>query len=181
MFGYFPTYQLGNVLSVQIWERLVADLPDAYDQVERGSFREIYEWLREHLYRHGRKFTPEEMTARVAGGPIDPSRTCATSRTRTRRSPQPDARRASYAARPKRFSARARAFAASASRSRGGAAVTRSARRCRVTWAISSTARTNAASFAFDGCVEPLTLRTYWSAAAWISSSVAGDRSCGGS
>jgi hypothetical protein len=43
-----------------------------------------------------------------------------------------------------------------------------------VTWAISSTARTNAASFAFDGCVEPLTLRTYWSAAAWISSSVAG-------
>ena len=36
LFGYFPTYQLGNVLSVQIWERLVADLPDAYEQVERG-------------------------------------------------------------------------------------------------------------------------------------------------
>ena len=36
--------------------------------------------------------------------------------------------------------------------------------------AISSTARMNTASFAFDGFVEPLTLRTYWSAAAWISS-----------
>ena len=72
MFGYFPTYQLGNVLSVQIWERLLADLPDAYGQVERGSFGEIYEWLREHLYRHGRKFTPRETIARVAGGPIDP-------------------------------------------------------------------------------------------------------------
>ena len=33
-------------------------------------------------------------------------------------------------------------------------------------WAISSTARMNTASFAFDGFVEPLTLRTYWSAAA---------------
>ena len=72
MFGYFPTYQLGNVLSVQIWEQLEADLPDAYEQVERGSFEAIHEWLREHLYRHGRKFTPAETIERVAGGPIDP-------------------------------------------------------------------------------------------------------------
>ena len=72
MFGYFPTYQLGNVLSVQIWERLEADLPDAYAQVERGSFEAIHEWLRDHLYRHGRKFTPAETIERVAGGPIDP-------------------------------------------------------------------------------------------------------------
>jgi carboxypeptidase Taq len=72
LFGYFPTYQLGNVLSVQIWERLLADIPDAYAQIEQGSFDEIYEWLRERLYRHGRKFTPAETILRVAGGPIDP-------------------------------------------------------------------------------------------------------------
>ena len=72
LFGYFPTYQLGNVLSVQIWERLVADVPDAYEQVESGEFGEIHAWLRERLYRHGRKFTPAETIERVAGGPIDP-------------------------------------------------------------------------------------------------------------
>jgi carboxypeptidase Taq len=72
LFGYFPTYQLGNVLSVQIWERLLADIPDAYEQIERGAFGEIHEWLREQLYRHGRKFTPAETIERVAGGPIDP-------------------------------------------------------------------------------------------------------------
>jgi len=72
LFGYFPTYQLGNVLSVQIWERLLADLPDAYEQIERGEFGDIHEWLRDRLYRHGRKFTPAETIARVAGGPIDP-------------------------------------------------------------------------------------------------------------
>jgi carboxypeptidase Taq len=72
LFGYFPTYQLGNVLSVQIWERLLTDVPDAYDQIERGAFGEIHEWLREQLYRHGRKFTPAETVRRVAGGPIDP-------------------------------------------------------------------------------------------------------------
>jgi hypothetical protein len=41
-------------------------------------------------------------------------------------------------------------------------------------WAISSTARMKTASFAFEGFVDPLTLRTYWSAAAWTSSRVAG-------
>jgi carboxypeptidase Taq len=50
----------------------VTDIPDAYEQIERGSFGAIYEWLREQLYRHGRKFTPAEMIERVAGGPIDP-------------------------------------------------------------------------------------------------------------
>ncbi len=72
MFGYFPTYQLGNVVAAQIWERLMLDLPDAYDQIEQGRFDEIHTWLRDRLYALGRKFTPAETIARVAGGPIDP-------------------------------------------------------------------------------------------------------------
>ena len=40
--------------------------------------------------------------------------------------------------------------------------------------ATSSTARSNASSLACDGFVEPLILRTYCSAEAWISSDVAG-------
>ncbi len=71
-FGYFPTYQLGNVLSVQVWERLERDLPDAREQIERGAFGEIGEWLRSHLYRLGRALTPAETIERVCDGPIDP-------------------------------------------------------------------------------------------------------------
>ena len=37
-----------------------------------ASFDEIHAWLRERLYALGRKFTPAETIARVAGGPIDP-------------------------------------------------------------------------------------------------------------
>src|SRR5947207_308865 len=56
----------------------------------------------------------------------------------------------------------------------GGAAVTRpSIRRC-VAVATSSTARANASSFAREGFVKPLILRTYWSAASATSCSVAG-------
>jgi carboxypeptidase Taq len=71
LIGYFPTYSLGNVLSVQIWERARADLGDLDAQMERGEFGPLREWLREHVYRHGRKFTPEELIHRVTGGPID--------------------------------------------------------------------------------------------------------------
>ena len=71
-FGYFPTYQLGNVLSVQIWETAREAIPDLEEQLERGEFAPLHEWLREHLYAIGRKFSPAETVERVVGGPIDP-------------------------------------------------------------------------------------------------------------
>jgi carboxypeptidase Taq len=70
-FGYFPTYSLGNVISVQIWERAKEDLGDLDERFERGEFGEVREWLREHLYRLGRKFTPQETIERVTGSRID--------------------------------------------------------------------------------------------------------------
>ncbi len=70
--GYFPTYALGSVMSVQIWERMTEDMPDVDAQIERGEFGELRGWLREHLYRHGRKFSPQETLRRAVGGPIDP-------------------------------------------------------------------------------------------------------------
>jgi len=72
LFGYFPTYQLGNVMSVQIWEAAQAALPDLEERFAEGEFGEIGDWLRENLYSLGRKLTPKETLERVAGGPIDP-------------------------------------------------------------------------------------------------------------
>ena len=72
--GYFPTYALGNLISAQIWERVVADLPDLYDGFEQGEFGPLRDWLRENLHRHGRKFTPGETLDRVCGtSEIDPA------------------------------------------------------------------------------------------------------------
>jgi carboxypeptidase Taq len=69
--GYFPTYALGNVMSVQIWERAREELGDLDERFERGEFGELREWLREHLYKLGRKFTPQETIERVTGSRID--------------------------------------------------------------------------------------------------------------
>ena len=65
--GYFPTYALGNLISAQIWERATADIPGLEDGFEQGEFAPLADWLREHLHRHGRKFTPAETLERVAG------------------------------------------------------------------------------------------------------------------
>ena len=71
-FGYFPTYLLGTVLSVQIWDRARAALPDVEAQIERGEFGPLHAWLRENIYTLGRKLTPAETVERVVGGRIDP-------------------------------------------------------------------------------------------------------------
>jgi carboxypeptidase Taq len=71
--GYFPTYALGNLISAQIWEKVTTELPDLYDGFEQGEFAPLRDWLREHLHRYGRKFTPGETLERVVGtSQIDP-------------------------------------------------------------------------------------------------------------
>ena len=57
-FGYFPTYSLGNIVSVQIWEKVLSELPDLPEQFEQGEFGQLHEWLQSRLYSLGRKFTP---------------------------------------------------------------------------------------------------------------------------
>src|SRR5262249_127857 len=64
-FGYFPTYLLGTVLSVQIWEKARAALPELDEQVERGEFGDLHEWPRETIYSLGRKLTPAETVERA--------------------------------------------------------------------------------------------------------------------
>jgi carboxypeptidase Taq len=71
LIGYFPTYLLGTVMSVQIWERMNGDVPDLEEQIERGEFSALREWLGEHVHGLGRKFPPQETLRRATGSTID--------------------------------------------------------------------------------------------------------------
>jgi carboxypeptidase Taq len=72
MVGYFPSYALGHVASAQIWERAREDLPELDEDLERGEFRPLVEWLRDRVHRHGQKFTTPETMERAVGGGFDP-------------------------------------------------------------------------------------------------------------
>jgi len=71
LIGYFSTYLLGTVMSVQIWEKAQEDIPDLEDRIERGDFASLRDWLGDNVHAHGRKFTPQETLRRATGSTID--------------------------------------------------------------------------------------------------------------
>ncbi|HET9659638.1 MAG TPA: carboxypeptidase M32 [Thermomicrobiales bacterium] len=73
LFGYFPDYLLGTVLSVQIWEAMRKDLPDLDEQIGNGDLAPLRAWLGAKIHFSGCKFTPQETIERAVGGPLDPA------------------------------------------------------------------------------------------------------------
>jgi carboxypeptidase Taq len=71
LFGYFPTYQLGNVISLQIWQHALAELGDLEDQFARGEFGPLREWLSDRIYRHGSRYPANELLRRITGSELD--------------------------------------------------------------------------------------------------------------
>jgi carboxypeptidase Taq len=69
--GYFPTYTLGNIASVQFFQKACQDMPMIPADLERGEFQALLTWLRDNIHRHGRKFTPTELIQRVTGSPLN--------------------------------------------------------------------------------------------------------------
>jgi carboxypeptidase Taq len=73
MIGYFSTYALGNLISGQLWEKINAEIPDLEEQIRKGEFGVLLEWLVENIHKHGKKYEPQELVERVTGSKIDPA------------------------------------------------------------------------------------------------------------
>jgi len=72
-FGYFPSYMLGNVYSVQIYNQMKKDIPSLKDSISNGDLKVILDWLREKIHVHGKKYEPKELLAMITGQEPDPS------------------------------------------------------------------------------------------------------------
>ncbi len=72
IFGYFPTYALGNLVSNQLWEKINQDIPELSTQIQNGNFAELLAWLRENVHRHGAKFKPQYLVKKIVGSKISP-------------------------------------------------------------------------------------------------------------
>ena len=71
LFGYFPTYTVGNVLSVQFFEEAVKAHPEIPEGIRGGEFSTLLHWLRKNIHRHGSRYLPDEIVERVTGRPLD--------------------------------------------------------------------------------------------------------------
>ncbi len=64
--GYFPTYSLGSMLGAQLAASLEADV-DRAGLVRDGDFDPILEWQRDHVHRHGCRYTTPDLIEEATG------------------------------------------------------------------------------------------------------------------
>ena len=66
-FGYFPTYTLGNLYAVQIFEQVKREIIHLEDDIASGQLVALRRWLAQKIHRWGRTFPPERLAERVTG------------------------------------------------------------------------------------------------------------------
>lgn len=67
LFGYFPSYSLGNMYSAQMMNRLREVMPNVDSLIADGNLLPIKEWFTEQVYQYGKLLTPEEIIVRMTG------------------------------------------------------------------------------------------------------------------
>ncbi|MFA5257651.1 MAG: carboxypeptidase M32 [Opitutales bacterium] len=70
LFGYFPSYTLGNLLAAQLWERVNAETPDLDQAFSSGNFRPLLDWLRKNVHAYARRYTTDGLALRVSGSKL---------------------------------------------------------------------------------------------------------------
>jgi carboxypeptidase Taq len=71
-FGYFPSYALGNIYGGQLLCRLNTDIPTWRDQITRGKFHEVKQWMNKNVYDYGNLYDPADLLKKVTGEEINP-------------------------------------------------------------------------------------------------------------
>ncbi|CUJ87940.1 Thermostable carboxypeptidase 1 [Ruegeria denitrificans] len=67
LFGYFPTYSLGNVYAGCLYQALCAAVPDLDAQLTKGDASGATGWLRDNLQCYGGLYAPRETIQGASG------------------------------------------------------------------------------------------------------------------
>ena len=70
LFGYFPSYLLGHLISAQLSEAMAEAIGSPEEHVERGDVTPLLAWLREHVHPLGRSVNADQLVERVTGRPL---------------------------------------------------------------------------------------------------------------
>jgi len=68
--GAFQSYTIGNILAAQFYAAATAAHPDIPREIASGTFTTLHRWLTDNIYRHGRKYPPEELVRCATGAPM---------------------------------------------------------------------------------------------------------------
>lgn len=72
LFGYFPSYALGHLISAQIAEAMENDMGRLEDRIAAGDEKQLQHWLAARVWPIGRSLQAEELVEKVTGRPLEP-------------------------------------------------------------------------------------------------------------
>lgn len=67
LYGYFPSYTIGNLYAASLRFTMEAALPEMWPSVGRGDFAPVRDWLRTHIHEPGSLLDAPDLFARVTG------------------------------------------------------------------------------------------------------------------
>ena len=70
MFGYFPSYTIGNLYAAAFYRKAQAELEGLEDDIRKGQFAPLLGWLRENVHSQGYLYTARALGERVLGAPL---------------------------------------------------------------------------------------------------------------
>jgi carboxypeptidase Taq len=72
LFGYFPTYTLGNLYGAQFLYKLAKDIPDWEEKLKQGDVLTLKDWLTENIHQKGAIYDPLDLIKEVTGETLNP-------------------------------------------------------------------------------------------------------------
>ena len=67
LFGYFPTYTLGNIYSGQLLKKITESIPDWRSQLAQGNLQSVQKWLIQNIHSQSNLYDPEELIKKATG------------------------------------------------------------------------------------------------------------------
>ena len=71
LFGYFPSYALGNIYSGQITAALTKEHSDWRSELAEGKLEEVNSWLKTNIHSKGDLYDPEDLIKLATGTNLD--------------------------------------------------------------------------------------------------------------
>jgi carboxypeptidase Taq len=70
LFGYFPSYTIGNILAAGLWNKARNDVPDLDWRIASGNLSALLDWLRKNVHAYARRLSANQLSERICGAKL---------------------------------------------------------------------------------------------------------------
>ena len=71
LYGYFPTYTLGNIYSGQILAKIQQEQQDWRSEIAKGNLKNVTQWLTKNVHNQSNLYDPADLIKKITGKKLD--------------------------------------------------------------------------------------------------------------